>query len=138
MSLRARQAAQPCEPLFSQRFTGHRRHLPDHGPKSMQLGRLTGKLLERPRHGEHVVRIAGHAWPAEIANAVHDLHGTGTSVSQIAAVEDQVGRSLAQIRQDRFKRGSIAVDVGYDGDAHLIKPGWRTPSWQPERSLHGG
>jgi hypothetical protein len=39
-------------------------------------------------------------------------------VRQIAAVEDQVGRSLAQIGEDRFERGSIAMNVGYNRYAH--------------------
>ena len=41
---------------------------------------------------------------------------------QVAAVEDQVGRGLAQIREDRLERGSIPVDIGYDGDAHDSNP----------------
>ena len=118
MNLNARQAAQPREPLFSQRFTGRRRHLLDRGEKGLQLGRLTRKLLQRLGPRKHFIRIANHTLPAEIANAIHNLRGTCSSVSQIAAVEDQVGRGLPQIRQDGLKRGSVAVDVGYDCDAH--------------------
>src|ERR1017187_8435128 len=52
-------------------------------------------------------------------------------VSQIAAVEDQVGRGLPQIRQDCLKRAEVAVDVGYDGDAHHRSPSYLTSSNLP-------
>jgi hypothetical protein len=41
-------------------------------------------------------------------------------------VENQVGGGLPQIRQDCFKSGSIAVNVGYYCDAHC---GSSTPEW---------
>ena len=121
MNLHARQAAQPGEPLFSQRFTGRRGHLLDRGEKGLQLRRLARKLRQRLGPEKHFIRIADHALPAEIANAIHNLGGTRSAVSQIAAVEDQVGRGLPQIRQDCLKRGSVAVDVGYDCDAHSLR-----------------
>ena len=117
MNLHARQGAQPGEPLFSQRGAGRHGHLFDRGKKRLQLGRLFRKLLQRRGPEEHFIRIANHALPAKIANLIHNSQGTGSAVSQIAAVEDQVGRGLPQIRQDCLKRGSVAVDVGYDGDA---------------------
>ena len=67
----------------------------------------------------HFIRMAKHTVPTEIAYTIHDICGTCPSVSQVAALEDQVGRSLPQIGQDCLKRGSVAVDVGYDCDAHL-------------------
>ena len=100
--------------------TGRRGHLLDHSQQGLQVGRLARKLRQRLGPEKHFIRIANHALPAEIANAVHNLHGTRSAVSQIAAVEDQVGRSLPQIRQDCLKGGSVAVDVGYDCDAHQI------------------
>jgi hypothetical protein len=68
------------------------------------------------------IRIADHALPPEVANLVHNLHGTCSAISQIAAVEDQVGSSLLQVRQDSLKRGPVAVDVGYDSDARQGDP----------------
>jgi hypothetical protein len=47
-----------------------------------------------------------------------------SAVRQIAAVEDYVGRGLPEIRQDRLKRGAVAVDVGYDSDAHRHQHTW--------------
>jgi hypothetical protein len=79
---------------------------------------LLGKLFERLGAEKHFIRIANHAGPAEIAHAIHYLRGTGSAVSQIAAVEYQVGSSLPQIREDCFKGGPIAVNIGYDCDAH--------------------
>jgi hypothetical protein len=73
---------------------------------------------ERLGPEKHFIRIANHAWPAVIANAIYNLRGICSSVRQIAAMENQVGRCLPQVRQDCLKRGSVAVDVGYDCDAH--------------------
>src|SRR6202011_1552292 len=105
-------------PGFSQRFAGGHRHLLDRGEERVQRWRLLRKLRQRLGPEKHFIRIAHHAVPAEIANLVHNLHGTRSAVSQIAAVEDHVGSGLPQIRQDCLKRGSVAVDVGYDRDAH--------------------
>jgi hypothetical protein len=33
-------------------------------------------------------------------------------------MQDQVGRSLAKIREDRFKGSPVAVNIGYDRDTH--------------------
>jgi len=71
-----------------------RRHLLDRGEERRKPRGSPGKLLQRLGHEKHFIRIANHALPAEIANAIHNLHGTCSSVSQIAAVEDQVGRGL--------------------------------------------
>jgi hypothetical protein len=49
---------------------------------------------------------------AEIANVIDNLHGARTDVSKIAAVENQIGRSLLQIGQNCFRRRSIPMDVG--------------------------
>jgi hypothetical protein len=49
--------------------------------------------------------------PAKIANAIDNLHGARTGVGEITAMENQVGRSLLQIRQNCFKRRSIPMDV---------------------------
>ena len=118
MNLDARQAAQPGEPLFAQRRTSRRRHLLDHGEEGLQLGRLLRKLPQGLGAKKHFIGVANHALPAEVANAIHNVLGTCAGVGQIAAVKDQIGRGLPQIRQDRLKRGAVAVDVGYDGDAH--------------------
>src|SRR5271157_394758 len=79
---------------------------------------MTRELCQRLGSEKHLVRIANYPAPAEIADPVHNFHGTCTGVGQIAAVEDQVRSGLPQIRQDRLKRGSVAVDVGRDCDAH--------------------
>jgi|SRR5579872_5137319 len=122
MPLRRWQASQPGEPRFSQRLTGRVRHLPDRSEKGFEVWRLLSKLPERLRPEKHFIRIAHHALLAEIANPVHNFHRTGSSISQIAAVQDQVGRGLPKIRQNRLKSGPVAMDVGDDGDTHYGFP----------------
>ena len=94
----------------------------DCGEHRLQFGQLAGKLRQRLGPEKHFIRIANHARPSEIAHPIHNLHRTGTAVRQIAAVQNQVGRGLPQIRQDCLKRGSIAVYVGDDCDAHALPP----------------
>src|ERR1022692_3821645 len=114
----------------------------DSGPKSISSVLPTTPCQPRSRMKcflapsrcgakKHFIRIADHTLPAEIANAIHNLHGTCSGVGQIAAVEDQVGRGLPQIRQDCLERGKVAVDVGDDGDAHHSSPGYLTSSNSP-------
>lgn len=135
MNLDSRQAAQPCESLFAKGFAGCRSHLPDRCPHGLQLGHLIRKLHQRLGHPKHFIRIANHALPTEIANAIHNFGGTCSTVRQVAAVEDQVGRGLSQIRQDCLKRGSVSVDVRHDCDAHhnSSMPGCATISSIPHR-----
>ncbi len=45
---------------------------------------------------------------------------------QVAAMENQVGRGLAQIRQDCLEGGAVAVDIGNDGDAHAVSSSYTT------------
>jgi len=73
---------------------------------------LAGKLLERLGPKKHFICVAQHTFPAEIANAIDNLHGARTGVCEITSVENQVRRSLLQIRQNSFKRRSIPMDVG--------------------------
>ena len=121
MNLHARQAAQPGDPLFSQRFDGVAAAISPIAAKSgCSLGDCFANSHSDSGSKKHFIRIADHALPAEIANAVHNLRGTCAAVSQIAAVKDQVGRGLPQIRQNGLKRGSVAVDVGNDCDAHHV------------------
>lgn len=122
VDLTLREDAQPFEPFVSQRFTGPRRHIPDGVQNRLRPGRLTRKLVQRLGPSEHFIRIASHALPAEIADAIHNLRGICSPIGQIAAMEDQVGGGLAQICQYGFKRGSIAVDVGHDSNAQLSSP----------------
>jgi len=66
---------------------------------------LACKRIERFGHGQRFLAIANDAWPAEIANVVHNLNGTISVVGQIAAVQNQVGRGLPQVRQNSLERG---------------------------------
>jgi hypothetical protein len=45
--------------------------------------------------------------PAEVADAVDNLHGTAARVGQVAAVEDQVGSSLP------WRLETMAMRTGY-------------------------
>ena len=63
-------------------------------------------VLTEPR------RSAQHTLPAEVTNAIDNLHGARTGVCEITAVENQVGRGLLQICQDCFERRSIPMNVG--------------------------
>ena len=52
-----------------------------------------------------------------VAIQLHSLESRMV-ICEIAAVENQVGRGLMQIRQDGFERSSIPADVRQDCDAH--------------------
>ena len=121
-NLSTRQAAQPDQPVFPEGFPSCGRHLCYHGEQGLQLGRLLRERAERIGRRKHFVCVANYTLPSKIANAIHNFRGTGPSVRQIAAVEDQIGRSLPQVRQNGLKRGSVAVDVGYHCNPHRVSP----------------
>ena len=111
-------ASQPREPLLSQRCTRRRADLTNRRPKRRRRFRLAREILQRLGPRQHLIRIADHALPAEIANAIYNLHRTRSAVGQVPSVENQIGRSLPQVRQHRLKRSEVAVDVRYDRDTH--------------------
>jgi hypothetical protein len=86
----------------------------------LQLGSLSPKFRQRFWRRQHFISVAHHAFPVEITNAIYDLRWIGSSVSEIAAVEDQVRGCRPQIDKDCIKRSPVAMDVRHDGDAHLL------------------
>ena len=82
------------------------------------MRRAAGKLQQRFGRDQHFIRIAGHAWPAEIANTINNFHRACSAVGQIAAVEDQIGRGLPQVREHGLKCREVAVNVRYDCQPH--------------------
>ena len=74
--------------MGSQALAGGIRHLPNDGPEVPQSGAFGGKGLERFGGGEQFVGIAGDTRPTEVADAIHDFHGAGSGVGEIATVED--------------------------------------------------
>ena len=121
--------AQPCQPLFSQRFAARGCHLFDNGPKRLQLRDSRGKFRQRFRPRQHFVSIAQHPLPAKIANSINDLPWTRPSVRQIPAMQNQIRRALPQIRQHSLERRPVAMNIGYDRDAHQT-------SLRPRRSQY--
>jgi len=76
------------------------------------MRRIGSQTPPATRAGKAFHPWAHHTVPAEIAYAIDNIHGSCTGVCQVTAVENQVGRGLLQVRQDRFKRRSISMDVG--------------------------
>ena len=52
---------------------------------------MARKLLQRLGPKKHFIRVAHHTLPAEIANAIDNLHGARTGICEITAVENQIG-----------------------------------------------
>src|SRR5579872_1057139 len=98
---------------------------------------MVGERLEGLGQWQHFVHVAHHSLPAKIADAVHNLRWTSATVGQIAAVKNQVGRSLSQVGEDSFEGGQISMDVGYDGDAHRngVRPPYHQLSAARNRAL---
>jgi hypothetical protein len=78
---------------------------------------LARKLFQRLGSKKHFIRVAHDTLPAKIADAINNLNGARTSVSEITSMENQVGRGLSQIREDCFKCRLIPVNVRQDCDA---------------------
>ena len=125
------QTAQPGQPLLAQPLprVGHVgvEDQLEQLRMARQLGEQTLALVVAP---EHLVGVADHARPAELADPVDHLRGLRAHQRQVAAVDHQVGRAGAQVRDDRLERGQVPVDVGDDGDAaqSLHQPWTISPS----------
>src|ERR1700691_1961455 len=113
-----RERPEPGEAFFTESGTGGGSDLADCVPKGRRGFGLGGKFLERLGADEHLVGVAEDAGPAEVADAVEDFNRTGAAVGEVASVINEVGRLIAQVREDSFEGGEVAVDVRKDGDAH--------------------
>ena len=117
LNLNPLQASQPCDPFVTQHGAG-RRHLADRRPEGGQGPQLARKFLQRIGPKQHFIRVARDTLPAEIANAIDNLNGARTGVSEITTVKNQVGRGLSQIGENCFERCSVPVNVGQDCHTH--------------------
>ena len=83
-----------------------------------QLRHAAHELVEHLRLPQHLVGVALNARPASFAHTVEHLDGAVAAGNQVAALDDEVGSNLLEVRNHRFQRGEIAVNVGNDGEAH--------------------
>jgi hypothetical protein len=112
LNLNMRQRAEPGDSLFSQHGTGPGGCLANRCPKGRWCRRLTCKLLQRYGSKQHFIRVARHAAPSQVAYAIDNVRRARACIREITAVENQVGRGLFQILQDRFESRSIPMNVG--------------------------
>ncbi len=113
-----RQLAEPRQSLGAEHGAREGSHPAHRVPKGRWSGRLAREGFERFGAAQHFVAVAHHAGPSEGADLVDDLNGAGTSIGEVAGVEDKVGSGRAKVRQHGFEGGEVAVNVGEDGDAH--------------------
>ena len=121
LDLHAWQIAQPRQSFISEPGTGRRRYFADCRPESGWGRRLGRKILERIGLDKHFIGVAHYTLPAQSADPVDDLDGTGSGIGQVSSVEHQVqGRTVGyrliqpQMRSDyrecrtRLRRAFIA------------------------------
>ena len=115
------QSTQPRELLGGQRSTR----------KSVRRILRLGREL-----GDPSIVVAANRRPTQPDQSFRRLPGPQRSGDTVAEVDDVIRRPPAQVRQDRFERQEIAVDVGQDRDAHPRRISGAAPdaSEQPSQS----
>src|SRR6267154_5280273 len=113
-----RKSFQPAQAFF----TNHRKrrrnqilYAPKKWPKLRRFSRKSTQTLRRPKH---LVRISADSRPSQRTNLVDNLRRMCPAVSQIAALDHQVRRSVPQVRQHSLKRPKVTVNIRYDCGSH--------------------
>ena len=63
------------------------------------------------RRPQHFVGVAVDAGPVHVADTIDDFSGTRSAAHQVAAVNNEVGPSHAQIGNDRVECTQVGVNV---------------------------
>ena len=115
-----RKSFQPSQAFFTDAGERRRNHLLDDGKKWPELWSCGGKSCQTFRCPKHLIGIPADPGPPERADLIDDVRRVSSTVSQIAAMENQVRRDLPQISDNRLEGASIAMNIRYDGDFHFV------------------
>ena len=91
----------------------------DHGKQSLDLRVGGGIFGQRFRGPKHLIGISTDPGPPQRANLVDDVRRVGSTGSQIAAMENEVGCNLLEVIENGLEGAPIAMKVRYDCDSHL-------------------
>lgn len=82
--------------------------------RAVQLDRA---LLGTP---QQLVGIAQHPGPSQRSDAIDDLGGPWAHQREIASVHNLIDPATRDVIDHGIERGEVAVNIGNDGDAHLL------------------
>jgi hypothetical protein len=83
----------------------------DHGEDCRDLWICGGILNQTLRGPKHFIHIPSDPGPTQGANLIDDLGRVSATGSQVAAVDNQVGRGVPQIRKNCLERAPVAVNI---------------------------
>jgi len=115
-----RKPFQPSQAFFTDAGERRRNHLLDDGKEWPELWSCGGKFRQTFRGPKHLIGIPANPGPSERADLIDDVRRVSSTVSQIAAMENQVRRDLPQISDNRLEGASIAMNIRYDRDSHFV------------------
>ena len=93
----------------------------EYGKKWRELRLYGEKVRQALRGPKHLIGIPSDPGPPERAYLIDDVRWLRSAVSQIAAMENEVRRNLPQVGENCLEGASIAVNIRYDCDSHLIR-----------------
>jgi hypothetical protein len=111
---------QPAQAFFTDAGERWRNRLLDSGKKWRNL-RVCGGIFSQTFGGpKHLIGIAADAGPRESAELIDDVGWVRSPGGQIAAMDNEVGRNLAQVGENGLEGAPVAVNIRYDGDSHFV------------------
>src|SRR6266571_3887191 len=115
-----RKSFQPSQAFFTDAGERWRNHLLDDGKERPELRLSGGKFRQTFRGPEHLIGVPANPGPPERADLIDDVRRVSSTVSQIAAMENEVRRNLPQVGDNRLEGAPVAVNIRYDGDSHFV------------------
>ncbi len=118
-----RKSFQPSQAFFTDACERRGNHLLEYDKKWPELRLSGGEFSQTLRGPKHLICVPPDPGPLEGADLIDDVRRVRSTVSQIAAVENEVRRNLAQVGENSLEGAPIAVNIRYYCDSHFLR--WR-------------
>src|SRR6266851_1132291 len=115
-----RKPFQPSQAFFTDAGERRGNHLLDDGKKWPELRLSGGKFRQTFWGPKHLIGVPADPGPPEPADLIDDVRRVSSTVSQIAAMENELRRNLSQIGDNRLEGAPVAVNIRYDRDSHFV------------------
>src|SRR5260370_41972121 len=121
LGVQRRKSFQPSQAFFADTRERRGNQFLDYGKKRPELLLSGGKFCQTFRGPKHLIGVSADPGPAEPADLIDDVRRVSSTVSQIAALENNVRCNLPQVGENGLEGAPVAVNIRYDRDSHSVR-----------------
>jgi hypothetical protein len=121
----ARELSEPRKPFFAEQLArGGALLVEQRSQERDELRRTLHLLRERLRPPQHLVGVAHHARPAQLAHQVDHLGRLPAAQSEVAALQHAGNAAPLEVGDHRLECDEVAVDVRDDRERAVVIRDW--------------